>query len=61
LNVTFAQRINQIRVNLEHARWVLHQSADGEFVIVEVAGFEVRYVRDRAVIALLSGPETADV
>ena len=50
LNIGVAQRINQIRVNLERARWVLHQSADGEFVIVDVAGFEVRYVRDRAVI-----------
>ncbi len=50
LNVSVAQRIDQIRVNLERARWVLHQSADGEFVIVDVAGFEVRYVRDRAVI-----------
>jgi murein L,D-transpeptidase YcbB/YkuD len=49
LNVGVARRIGQIRVNLERARWVLHQSADGEFVIVDVAGFEVRYVRDRAV------------
>jgi murein L,D-transpeptidase YcbB/YkuD len=50
LNVSVSQRIDQIRINLERARWVLHQSADGEFVIVDVAGFEVRYVRDRAVI-----------
>ncbi len=50
LNVGVARRIDQIRVNLERARWVLHQSADGDFVIVDVAGFEVRYVRDRAVI-----------
>ncbi len=50
LNVGVAQRIDQIRVNLERARWVLHQRADGDFVIVDVAGFEVRYVRDRAVI-----------
>jgi murein L,D-transpeptidase YcbB/YkuD len=50
LNVGVAQRIDQIRVNLERARWVLHQPADGEFVIVDVAGFQVRYVRDRAVI-----------
>ena len=50
LNVSVAQRIDQIRVNLERARWVLHQLADGEFVIVDVAGFEVRYLRNRAVI-----------
>jgi L,D-transpeptidase YcbB len=50
LNVSVAQRIDQIRINLERARWVLHQSTDGDFVIVDVAGFEVRFVRDRAVI-----------
>jgi murein L,D-transpeptidase YcbB/YkuD len=50
LNIPAAQRIDQIRVNLERARWVLHQRADGDFVIVDVAGFEVRYVRDRTVI-----------
>jgi L,D-transpeptidase YcbB len=50
LNLGVAQRIDQIRVNLERARWVLHKPADGEFVIVDVAGFQVRYVRDRAVI-----------
>jgi murein L,D-transpeptidase YcbB/YkuD len=50
LNVSVSQRIDQIRINLERARWVLHQSIDGDFVIVDVAGFEVRYVRNRAVI-----------
>ncbi len=50
LNVTVAQRIDQIRINLERARWVLHQSTDEDFVIVDVAGFEVRYVRNHAVI-----------
>ena len=50
LNVGVAQRIDQIRVNLERARWVLQQRADGDFVIVDVAGFEVKFVRDRAVI-----------
>jgi murein L,D-transpeptidase YcbB/YkuD len=50
LNVSVAQRLDQIRVNLERARWVLHQPAEGDFVIVDVAGFQVRYVRDRAVV-----------
>jgi L,D-transpeptidase YcbB len=50
LNVTVSQRIDQIRVNLERARWVLHQRAEEDFVIVDVAGFEVRYVRNHAVI-----------
>jgi L,D-transpeptidase YcbB len=50
LNVSVAQRIDQIRVNLERGRWVLHQKPDPEFVVVDVAGFEVRYIRDRAVV-----------
>ena len=50
LNVSVAQRINQIRVNLERGRWLLHQPADEEFVVVDVAGFEVRYVRNRTVV-----------
>jgi murein L,D-transpeptidase YcbB/YkuD len=50
LNVSVAQRINQIRVNLERGRWLFHHVADSEFVVVDVAGFEVKYVRDRAVV-----------
>ncbi len=45
LNVPVAQRIDQIRVNLERARWVLHE-IQGEFVLVDVAGFYVSYFRD---------------
>jgi L,D-transpeptidase YcbB len=50
LNVSVGQRIDQIRVNLERGRWVLHQKPDRELVVVDVAGFEVRYIRDRAVV-----------
>jgi len=45
LNVPVSARIDQIRVNLERARWVLHE-IKGEFVLVDVAGFEVSYFRD---------------
>jgi murein L,D-transpeptidase YcbB/YkuD len=45
LNVPVAARIDQIRVNLERARWVLHEIR-GEFVLVDVAGFSVSYFRD---------------
>ena len=48
LNVSVEQRIDQIRVNLERARWILRNLAD-EFVIVNIAGFEVSLVRDNAV------------
>jgi murein L,D-transpeptidase YcbB/YkuD len=45
LNVPVAARIDQIRINLERARWVMHEIA-GEFVLVDVAGFDVSYFRD---------------
>ena len=45
LNVPVEGRIDQIRVNLERARWVLHDMPD-EFVLVDIAGFNVRYIRD---------------
>jgi murein L,D-transpeptidase YcbB/YkuD len=45
LNVPVATRIDQIRVNLERSRWVLHEIA-GNFVLVDVAGFYVSYFRN---------------
>ena len=45
LNVPVAARIDQIRVNLERARWVLHE-IKGDFVLVDVAGFDVSWFRD---------------
>jgi murein L,D-transpeptidase YcbB/YkuD len=45
LNIPVSARIDQIRVNLERARWTLHE-ARGEFVLVDVAGFYVSYFRD---------------
>lgn len=43
LNVTVGQRIEQIRVNLERARWIL-RSIGNEMVVVNVAGFYLRVV-----------------
>jgi len=45
LNVTVAQRIDQLRVNLERLRWVAQDLA-GDFLIVDVAGFSARLVLD---------------
>jgi murein L,D-transpeptidase YcbB/YkuD len=42
-------RIDQIRVNLERGRWVLHDLED-TFLIVNIAGFLVAYVKDHAVV-----------
>ena len=49
MNVPVEQRIDQIRVNLERARWVMHE-LKGEFVLVDVAGFDVSYFRDDEII-----------
>jgi murein L,D-transpeptidase YcbB/YkuD len=46
MNVTVEQRIDQIRVNLERARWVLDNLED-DFVIVNIAGFRVYLYRGR--------------
>ena len=42
LNVPVASRIDQIRVNMERARWVMHE-LKGDFVLVDVAGFDVSW------------------
>ena len=44
-NVSVGARIDQIRVNLERARWLLHDLPP-TYVLVDIAGFEVRYVQD---------------
>ena len=45
MNVPVSARIDQLRVNLERARWVLHE-IKGEFVLVDIAGFDVAYFRN---------------
>jgi murein L,D-transpeptidase YcbB/YkuD len=49
LNVPIAERLSQLRVNLERARWILHDLSP-EFVLVNVAGFEVYFARGGAVV-----------
>jgi murein L,D-transpeptidase YcbB/YkuD len=44
LNVPVERRIQQLRLNMERGRWVLHH-IDSTFVVVNVAGFSVAYVR----------------
>jgi murein L,D-transpeptidase YcbB/YkuD len=45
LNVPISARIDQVRVNLERARWLLHE-LQGTFVIVDIAGYKIAYYRD---------------
>jgi murein L,D-transpeptidase YcbB/YkuD len=49
LNAPVAARIGQIELSLERARWVM-KGLEDDFVIVNIAGFEVYLVRDREVV-----------
>lgn len=44
LNVPVDARIDQIRANLERARWLLHDLPD-TFVLVDIAGYRLSYFR----------------
>ena len=48
-NVTVEARIDQIRVNLERARWIFH-AVHGKFVLVDIAGFEVEIRQEGGLI-----------
>jgi murein L,D-transpeptidase YcbB/YkuD len=49
LNLTVAQRIAKLRVNLERARWLLSELRD-DLVLVDVAGFRISLFRGSAVV-----------
>jgi L,D-transpeptidase YcbB len=49
LNVGVAERIDQVRVNLERARWIT-RDLPATFVAVNIAGARVYYVRGGAVV-----------
>ncbi len=44
LNVTAQQRVDQLRLNLERARWVLNQLGD-EFIVVNISGFHLYVIK----------------
>jgi murein L,D-transpeptidase YcbB/YkuD len=45
LNVQVAQRIDQVRVNLERLRWVAQELSD-DYLLVDIAGFSARLYLD---------------
>jgi L,D-transpeptidase YcbB len=45
LNVPVDDRIQQLRINLERGRWLLHQ-LESTYVVVNVAGYHAHYVKD---------------
>lgn len=48
LNLSWQERIDDIRVNLERTRWVYENTSDN-FVIVNIAGFRLYLVRNKIV------------
>nr|WP_228577945.1 L,D-transpeptidase family protein [Halomonas sp.] len=44
LNVSVERRIDQIRLNMERARWLLHGLPDA-YVLVDIAGYQLSYYR----------------
>jgi murein L,D-transpeptidase YcbB/YkuD len=49
INIPAEVRIDQIRANLERARWVLHDLPD-TYIMVDIAGFSARFYRDNEVV-----------
>jgi murein L,D-transpeptidase YcbB/YkuD len=49
LNVPVAARIEQLRANLERARWVFYEP-ESEFIVVNIAGFQLYVVRRGQVV-----------
>lgn len=47
LNVPLEARLRQLRVNLDRARNLLHEIRKEDVVVIDIAGFELRYLRDR--------------
>jgi murein L,D-transpeptidase YcbB/YkuD len=46
MNIPVHDRIDQIRINLERARWVMHHPED-DFLIVNIAGFYVKHFKNK--------------
>jgi len=48
LNITVKQKIDQIRVNLERARWVYHELPE-DYIVVDIAGFQAYHFEGTSV------------
>lgn len=45
LNMTWDQRVDSLRVNMDRLRWISRETAE-DAIIVNIAGFELYYLRD---------------
>ena len=49
MNRSVDDRINQIRINMERARWIMHKLED-DFLVVNIAGFNIRRITDGEIV-----------
>lgn len=49
LNLTFQQRVDKLRINLDRIRWISMDLSD-DFVLVNIAGYELQYFRNRELV-----------
>jgi murein L,D-transpeptidase YcbB/YkuD len=47
MNLTYEQRIDRLRVNMDRLRWI-SQDISPDFIVVNIAGFELYYIQDGA-------------
>jgi murein L,D-transpeptidase YcbB/YkuD len=45
MNLSFEQRIDRLRVNMDRLRWI-SQDISADFIVVNIAGFELYYIQD---------------
>lgn len=46
LNMTFQQRVDKLRINIDRIRWI-SQDVSNDFILVNIAGYELQYFRNR--------------
>lgn len=49
LNMTFQQRVDKLRINMDRVRWISQDLSD-DFIMVNIAGYELRYFRNRELV-----------
>jgi murein L,D-transpeptidase YcbB/YkuD len=45
MNLSFQERIDRLRINLDRVRWIA-QDISRDFIVVNIAGYELYYIRD---------------
>jgi murein L,D-transpeptidase YcbB/YkuD len=49
LNLSYQERVDKLRINLDRLRWISQDVSD-DFVVVNIAGYELYYLRDREMV-----------